>query len=241
MKHYLSLACASILLLAFGSLAVLARPGAAIAPEAAAQVESNLQTAAQPAAPAAPSALQATNKVNVIALPLVNSAQFVSASKSFDADGLASLVGGGVTQVLSWNASTGRYRSWNPVRGSGDNFPLAVGGVYRLVMDRNFTGTGVSFVGDVPPPGSVTFELKRPLLSGCIINDISIPLNLSNITNADGLAAAVGNVSQVLEWNAATQRYRTWNATRGTGDNFGVKIGYPYRLCLLANGAEAWP
>lgn len=231
MKNLLSSLAIVVVLAALGLSTVVALPRGMDATAAAPAGAPILESTNAPAA---------TTSVNVIAMPLNSTQQFADAGKSFDADGLAAVVGPGVQQVLTWNASTQGYRTWYPQDGEGDNFPLAVGGVYRLVLD-NTAGTIVSFVGDVPGQGSVSFSLVRPAGGGCSINDISVPLDRSDLTTADQLATSVGNVQQVLEWNPTTQGYRTWYPQDGEGDNFAVKIGYPYRLCLLSSGSTVWP
>jgi len=75
-----------------------------------------------------------TEKVNVIAMPLDATQQFSDAGVNFDADGLASIIGSGVLQVLEWDASSRSYRTWLVDLQDGDNFPLRVGGVYRLLL-----------------------------------------------------------------------------------------------------------
>lgn len=232
MRRVLTTVLAVALLLGLGALAVLALPNGS-APLAGAP-------AVSAAAPEFQDAPLATNKVNVIAMPLNATNQFTSAGKSFNADGLASIAGPGVVQVLSWNAATASYLSWDPAAQDGNNFSLTVGGVYRLVLDST-ANTIVSFVGDVPAQGTVSFALTRPSGTGCAINDISLPLDKANITTADQLATAVGNVAQVLEWNATTQTYLSWDVAAQDGNNFATKIGYPYRLCLSTGGSANWP
>ena len=238
MKHDLFLACAIVLLLALGSLTVLARPegiGASAAPAAAAQVEQGQQTSpvSLPQAPAAP---KAGASYNVIPVPLPAVNQFPPGK--FNAEGLVSIIGSGVQQVLEWNPATGSYLSYIPGIG-GDEIPLKVGGVYWFALDSTANPT-VSFMGDVPAQGSVKFALVRPTAGGCVYNDISIPLDRSAITTAQALADSIGNVSQVLEWNPVTQSWRRYTPGQ-SGDNFAVRIGYPYQVCLLPTGRTTWP
>lgn len=230
MRRVLSAVVAAVVLLGLGVLAILALPGGRVnvAPVSASAL---VQLDAAP---------DAATKVNVVAMPLDAAAQFAAAGKGFDADGLATAVGGGVTQVLTWNAATDSYRTWYPQMDEGDNFLLSVGGVYRLVLDGEAPGV-LSLVGDVPEQGSIHFALTRPTGSGCVVNDISLPLDRADITDARMLADAIGNVQQVLEWNASTQSYRTYWPADDEGDNFMLRIGYPYRLCLAAGGAVSWP
>jgi len=242
MKYYLAPACALILLLAFGSLAVLARPagiGAPAVPAAAAQVEPSQQAAAP--MPQAPAATKADTSYNVIPVPLPSVSQFPSSK--FNAEGLASIVGPGVHQVLEWNPDTGSYLSYIPGIG-GDEIPLKVGGVYWFALDSSANPT-VSFMGDVPAKGSVKFTLTRPTAGSCIYNDISIPLDFlldhPTITTAQKLAEDIENVGHVLQWDTAAQLWRQYTPLGQVGDNFAVRIGYPYHVCLMTGGKTTWP
>jgi hypothetical protein len=197
-------------------------------------------SAAAPEFQDAPLAPAAAENVNVIAMPLNAANQFTSAGLTYDQKGLATLVGPGVQQVLRWNAATQSYLIWYPPIDDGDPFPMETGGVYWLLLDGTANGI-VSFVGDVPAQGSVHFTLQRPAGAGCLINDISLPLDRSDITTPQQLAQAVGNVEQVAQWNAATQSYLIWYVDINDGDPITMKIGYPYQLCLKQGGATTWP
>lgn len=226
MKNSLSSLAIIVVLAALGLTTVVALPRGMDA------------TAAAPAAPAdAPARAPLANKYNVIAMPLDATQQFVDAGVAFNAEGLATIVGTGVQQILQWNPNTGTYLSYIPGLG-GDNFNLTVGGVYWLELDSS-AGNIVSFVGDVPAQGSVSFTLMRPVL-GCAFNDISLPLDQGAITTPQQLADSIGNVEQVLQWNASTQTFLQYIPGLG-GDDFDVKIGYPYHVCLQPGGNTTWP
>lgn len=226
MKNQLSSLAIIVVLAALGLSTVVALPRGMDA------------TASAPAAPVeAPARAPLANKYNVIAMPLDATQQFADAGVSFNAEGLATIVGTGVQQVLQWNPSTGTYLSYIPGLG-GDNFNLTVGGVYWLELDSS-AGNIVSFVGDVPAQGSVSFSLVRPA-SGCTFNDISLPLDQGAITTPQELADSIGNVEQVLQWNASTGTFLQYIPGLG-GDNFDVKIGYPYHVCLQPGGSTTWP
>lgn len=202
-------------------------------------------TASAPAAPASapliePAAPQGTQKYNAIALPLNSTQQFAGLGLSYDAAGLAGLVGTGVKQVLKWNAPTQTYLVYDAVLNDGDNFSLATGEVYWLLLDSTASNI-VSFVGDVPAIGSVTFSLVRPTGGGCRLNDISIPLHRSDLTTPAQLASSIGNVAQVMQWNATSQTFLVWDVDLNDGDSFPIKIGYPYRVCLKSGGSTTWP
>jgi hypothetical protein len=233
MRRVLGTILAVALLLGLGALAALALPNA------------NASLAGAPAVSAAapefnPDAPAATVKYNMIGLPLNSTNQFTSAGYSYNADGLGKIVGTGVTQVLSWNPSTQTYLTWDVGIQDGTNFSLTTSNAYWILLDST-AGSVVSFVGDVPAQGSTHFTLTRPASAGCLLNDITLPLDWSSVANADQLATAVGNVSQVLQWNASTQTFVTWDVAIQDGTNFATKIGYPYRLCLSTGGATTWP
>jgi hypothetical protein len=228
MKRLLSTALVVVVLLALGALAVLARSGSNILAPGDSLAAAQPQTAAAPHAPAATS-------YNVIALPLDAESQFPTGK--YNAEGLATVVGPGVQQVLEWNPSTGSYLSYIPGLG-GDTIPMKVGGVYWLELSN--ANSVVSFVGNVPTSGSPQFTLVRPSSGACIYNDISIPLSRSDLTTPQKLADSIGNVEQVLQWNPVTKSFLQYVPGLG-GDDIVVKIGYPYHVCLLSGGATTWP
>jgi hypothetical protein len=251
MRRVLTTVLAVALLLGLGALAVLALPNA------------NASLAGAPLSAAAPDfepeAPLATNNYNAIGMPLNAANQFTSAGFGFDSDGLASLVGSSVSQVLQWNNTRQEFDTWNPVSNTGvvnglfttTPFALAVGGSYWLLVDST-SPTVVSFVGDVPAQNSVKFTLVGPV-SGCSYNALTIPLEQSSLTNSDLLADSInaaGQVSQVLQWNAVRQEFDTWNPVSNTGvvnglfttTPFATKIGYPYMICgAAAVNGQVWP
>lgn len=229
MRRVLSVVVAVTLLLGLGALAVMALPPATASLAVVPSV-----SAAQPEAPAA------TENYNMIAMPLDATNQFTSAGLTYDQAGLGTLVGNGVQQVLKWNAPTQSYLIWYPPASFGDTFPLETGQAYWLLLDSAASDI-VSFVGDVPAQGSVHFNLTRATGAECAINNISLPLDRADITTPQQLATAVGDVEQVLEWNAATQSYSIWYVDPNFGDPITMKIGYPYLLCLKSTGVTTWP
>lgn len=218
MNRVLTTVLAVALLLGLGALAVLALPGAS-APLAAAPFVSA----------AAPDAPMATNTFNVIALPLHSDAQF-----DYKASSLLNYIGSSVQQVLTWDAANQLYVFLYP-DGFGDDFDLRTGGVYWLEVDKDAPPVA-SFVGDVPDPGTINFGLVGG--PTCMWNEISIPLDQGSITLASELITAIGDVDQVVSWDAAAGIY-TFLYADGFGDDFDVRIGYPYGVCMLAN--KTWP
>ena len=270
MKRIFSTLLAIALLLGLGALAVLARGGDILTP-----ADNAVAAAAQPQTAAAPDAPAALLNYNLIALPLdvqTTWANITPTAIPFTAHGLAQYVGlSSVDQVLHWDPVAQRYDQWIPVAGmenggygyvNGDivtsPWSLTTGQVYRLLLNNtNQSLTLVSFVGDVPPANSIKFILHGT--AGCQYNQVSVPLERGEtLTTSRALADSMGgmaNVSQVLRWDPAAQRYDQWIPVDGmefggygyvNGDivtsPWSVNIGYPYVVCLLA-GADtvSWP
>ncbi|MGE5602119.1 MAG: hypothetical protein ACM30E_03655 [Nitrososphaerales archaeon] len=234
MRRVLSTTLAVALLLGLGALAVLALPN----PSASLAETSVVSAAAPEFNPDAP----ATGpNFNMVAMPLNATNQFTSAGLTYDADGLAKLVGSGVRQALSWDNVNQVYKIWtiDEFGGSGTNFPLAVGGGYWLLLDST-SPTIVSFVGDVPAQGSLHFSFVTA--ASCKFNEFSIPLDQPGITKANQLATAL-SATQVLHWDATLQLFDIWTVDEfgGSGTDFNVKIGYPYVACLATGAPTTWP
>lgn len=173
-------------------------------------------------------------RYNIIALPLDVTATLPNAKA------LANYLGPGVQQVLSWNPDTRTYRAWMPPINRGNNFALTPGGVYWVQLDSTAT-TLISFVGTVPAQGTLRWSFVGTV-PNCRLYDISLPLDQTGITKAAQLATAIGpNVEQVLEWNPATQTFRSWLPQIGRGNNFVVKVGYPYHVCFSPGAPIMWP
>ena len=203
---------------------------------------------------AEPNAVAATHKWNNIALPLDVQNQFSTMGLTFNANGLIGFIGrSSVTEVRWWNAAAQAYQKCTtpaaPLdRLSGTNFPLATSAAYMVQLNASDpTKTVVSFVGDVPPSGSVHYSLIGAT-PGCRWNTISLPLDQSGITTAYELAVALGGasvVTEVREWNASAnpQAFQKCQLCQGfltcSGTNFATRIGYPYWVCLKSG--KTWP
>jgi len=230
MKRILSTAAFIVLIVAIAAVAVYALNGQPAAETAAAPaaVPGSASVETNALAPAA------AQNYNNIGMPLDSTAQM----SSFDADGLATLVGPGVQQVFRLNGDQQIFESWYPPSSYGTNFDLEVGGSYWLLLDGTAESI-VSLVGDVPEQNTIQFTLYGA--SPCKFNDITVPLDRSDITTADELATAIGGVEQVLQLDATYQVFQAWYPPTSYGTDFAVKIGYPYRVCLDATAPSVWP
>ena len=190
------------------------------------------QTAA-PADTTANLAPAATDNYNFIALPLDSSSSF-----SYTASGLANYVPG-TKKVLSWDATNQQYVAYTVGAPGGNDFALSTGGAYFLLLDSTADNV-VSFVGDVPPQGSISFSLVKDTGSGCKYNAISIPLDQTGINTAADLANAIGGIDKVLKWDATNQQYVAYTVG-APGTPFDVYIGYPYFVCANSSAPSTWP
>ncbi len=188
--------------------------------------------AAVPAADSAPaSALAPTgsDSYNFIALPLDSSDSF-----SYTASGLMSYIGSSAQAVLKWDETQQQFVTFSG--GLGD-FSLETGGAYFVLVDSTSDDV-LSFVGDVPPQGSISFTFVTGTSTECKYNAISIPLDKDNITKASELMSDIGGVDAVLKWDATSKQFVTYSG--GLGD-FDVYIGYPYFVCLNSTAPSNWP
>jgi hypothetical protein len=153
---------------------------------------------------------------------------------------LAGYVGSGVYNVLRHMASSQSIEFWLPGLGIGTNFPVAAGGAYYLHLDAA-SPSKLTLVGDVPSPGDVAFELSRPTPgASCRYNFITLPFEKAHLDTADELASDIGGVYMVLRYDAPTQgiEYRVVGLA---GNNFALRAGYPYVVCLASSGPTEWP
>ena len=219
MKRLLSSAVTAVLLLALGTLTFVVLP--------------STETAAR--GPAAPNAPTAAQNWNAVAMPL-DATDTLS-----NAQALADDFGGSVQQLLRWDSS---IQNWDwyippPVGPMGNNFDLEVGGAYFVYVDST-APTTYAIVGDVPPPGYVSYNLVGASPT-CLWNSITVPLDHDHITDAQGLADDIGDVDQLLMWDAGIQNWDWYipPPVGPMGNNFSTRIGYPYFVCLSAN--KTWP
>ena len=243
MKRFLFTTLFVGLVLALAVAAVFALKG----PDTAAQTAAaEAPTVASPASALAPAS---EDKYNAITMVLDATDDIP------DAETLSQQVVG-VQEVLRWNPDQQYFESWipdavfPPPGGHGVNFNTQVGEPYLLKVNSS-APTVFSLVGDVPPQtgesGAVQFALKGDATS-CKWNYISLPLDQSSITDAEGLSLAIGDgddVEEVLMWDANQQLFVSWipdvqfPPPGGHGVNFSTQIGYPYFVCM--NTDVVWP
>lgn len=158
-----------------------------------------------------------------------------------DADALADDVGGGVYQVIRFDNDTQGIDFWLPGLMVGTNFATVAGEPYYLHLD-DIAPSLLTYAGDVPALGSVQFSLNTPPpLASCLYNYVTVPLDRTDLADADALAADVGGVYQVIRYDNDSQSIDFWLPDLMVGTNFPVRVGYPYILCLDDSAPATWP
>lgn len=167
---------------------------------------------------------------NNVALPLIDNTLAT-------ADDLGAATGAMV--VSSWVASLQGFDS-RIVGLVGNNFALNTGQGY-FVYTPGSGPTVFTTAGGVPEPGSISFSIVRGAVGDCQLNLISLPLDQSGITTADGLATAIGGVPVISQWIAAAGGFDS-RIVGLIGNNFVTRIGYPYWPCAdTSGGGPTWP
>lgn len=145
-----------------------------------------------------------------------------------------------ISQLLKWDATLGLFLAWSVQGGFGENFGVQTGDFIYLIGDNGLIPVA-SFVGVIPPPGSVHFRLTLGAANDCSMNLLSLPLDRSDLTTADELSDDIGGVVQALDWDAALQMFLVWSNIGGFGENFETRIGHPYTVCLDNTAPGVWP
>jgi dienelactone hydrolase len=169
---------------------------------------------------------------NLIAVPL-------EMASVIDADSLAAYGGSGVYMILRHDAAI-QAIEWRLPGLAGTHFAVAVGDAVYLYLDETAPSV-FSLVGNVPGIGTVSYDLARPDPdASCAYNFISVPLHRDDLGDADALAADIGGVHSVSRYSADAQDL-TWRLPGVSGDNFAVRAGYPYIVCLDSTAPPTWP
>lgn len=149
------------------------------------------------------------------------------------ADSVRSYIGNGVTRIQIWDKTTQKWITRDYINNTGPNFPVVTGDVLRLRGNNNIAAL-FAWVGAVPPAGSISYNF----VAGT--NQVMIPLDITNLTDAAALCADISNkVSWVMQWNNATQTNEKYYPKTGTGINFPVMPGGGYHVRLTA--PVTWP
>ena len=174
-----------------------------------------------------------TAKWNAIALAMDNT------SAISNAQALASAISG-TEQILKWNAGIQNFEYYVVSSGAGTNFSMVVGEPYLLLMNNTAPST-FSLVGSVPPATGSSGAVEFSIIGGtsCKWNHISLPLDHGSISNAQELASDIGNVEQVLRWNATIQNFEYYVVSSGAGTNFQTGVGQPFWIC--SSQSKIWP
>ena len=149
-----------------------------------------------------------------------------------------------VAAIEQWNPIGQNYQTFIPPS-SGD-FPLIIGGVYRVSVDVT-AGSSViwSLLGSVPQIGSYSYNLYET--TGSDLNWIMLPLHKNLLSMASGLKGDIDSnatpqttVLTIENWNVVGQNFQTFVPPSG---DFSIRIGYPYRITVdVTSGVTStWP
>lgn len=140
---------------------------------------------------------------------------------------------GNCTQVSKWNAATQSYLSHRMQFAGLNDFTLNVGEAYFVTVTaaHTFTLTGI-------PPASHTQTLITTATTST--NAIGVPNSKNSIALAHDLGLAVGNVSQVSKWNAATQSYLSHRMQFAGLNNFSIAWGEGYFISVTQQTDWPW-
>jgi hypothetical protein len=147
--------------------------------------------------------------------------------------------------LLWWDAAMQNFIYFAPPA-TGLDFEVKTG--TPLLVLRNETAPGAfTQAGGVPSPGDVGFTMVGG--TPCRWNHLSLPLEQTDIRNAQELAEAIrgidsGAVEQLLVWEPMQQAFAYWipapvGGPVGMGTNFAVGIGGSTFVCL--NRDVIWP
>jgi len=131
--------------------------------------------------------------------------------------------------VAKWNATTQSYQQYVPGV-PPTNFDITAGHPYYVNVTANtmFSLTGAEVV--------TFFSLITTPTTD--FNEVTLPLNKTNITKASELMADIENCNSVAYWNASTQSYKQYVPGVPPTD-FNVLPGHPYYVNVTAN--TTWP
>lgn len=185
------------------------------------------------------------DKYNIIGFPLVDNTVTTASELAVR----AANGGNGIKQVLRYRSGDGGFDAYFPPTQDGYDFPISVGNAIFILADSTVSNV-VSFVGDVPDQGSVSIVLVPQSGGGCNYNIFSIPLDQTGVVSdaaslaneiESGNASYTDSVEQVLQFRASDGGFDAYFPLTSDGDNFQVKAGYPYFVCLRSNGPTSWP
>lgn len=181
---------------------------------------------------------ESTGTYNAISLALDNGV--TSASElitNYNANSSSTAV-----RAVTWDTTFG-FIVYDPTDNESTDFAIEVGDPVFIQIQGSNNQEVYSIVGDVPPQGSVKFDLTGTP-GNCTYNFISVPLDRDHITNASEL---VTDVEQVVGANTVDVAV-AWDTTFGfvvydpadnESTNFDVQVGHPYFVCTTTS--DTWP
>ena len=166
----------------------------------------------------------ATTDYNLVCIPFANTG-ITTADALIDAIGR--------TNVLTVNNYQPASQSFESrfAAGFGVNFAVTTGGVYQI---NAANGTIFSVAGQVPAPGTVSYQLQTTSTTSFGFLSIPFERELDFLTAQDVLNNLPGSFNTLNRYDANSQSYESRFAA-GFGVNFTVKAGMPYQANIAAN------
>ncbi len=121
----------------------------------------------------------------------------------------------------------------------GTNFAVGTGSPLLINNDKTIMDSWF-YTGRIPPVGSVTFNLNKGEKS--LFNEIIVPLDQFNISNADQLAKDIGGVEVLYKLDPETNAFsKFWIPDISYGENFSIVPGEPVLININQNAPDIWP
>ena len=168
---------------------------------------------------------------NYISFPLHNSFE--------NAKGLANKFKGIEVALQLEERTNGFSKYYLPDLNFGQNFELHVGMPLLLSLKKSAEASWF-YSGRVPAAESVQFALNRSAAGS--YNEITVPLDKTNIKTADDLAKDIGGVEVVLKLNPETNGFsQFWIPSIKYGTNFEIAPGEAVLINVNNSAPAVWP
>ncbi len=157
-----------------------------------------------------------------------------------DAKSVAQLIENLKLVLYKLNPATNSFSTYYiPHIEYGTNFALETGSPLLVNNDKTIADTWF-YTGKIPPVGSVKFALNKGEKS--IFNEIIVPLDKFDITNADQLAQNIGGIEIVYKLDPETNAFsKFWIPDIGYGENFTIMPGEPVLININQDAPDVWP
>lgn len=171
---------------------------------------------------------------NYVSLPLQNA----NLKKAKD---LARDIGTGVEVLWKLSSTTNAYSIYYmPNISFGTNFDIKTGSPV-ITQVNGEVATSWFYTGAVPAMGSVQFIINKTD-GKTVYNEITLPLDKTNIKTADQLAKDIGGVDVLWKLDPTTNSFsKYWLPAVKYGDNFEIEPGEAVLIGVTSTAPGVWP